>query len=480
MENLCSITGAVYPKTKDPTIQDNVGKRVMSTIYAAEDRGRDSWGYVMLFDNRSPLTCKSLQAPAMQSSYPLNLSDAHASVVISNNRAEPTTEYVKEKCFDDTQPYVAGDWYVVHNGTIANDKELIKDYNMLPSSKIDSSVIPELLNTCLGEEHFTAEHVAELLTNEVIGSYSLAIMHRKHPGKVILACNYKPIYIGYHITEKYWIFSSQKEYITGKSIQKKLGNPISVEAMPAYSCVMLSEDLEPFNLNFLSLYPPKDRKKILVVCSGGLDSTVVAAKAVRDGHDVTLLHFKYSCRAEENEIAAIHDIASFLEVPFMFVTTDMFKNVIKGSPLTGTSNGIADGVAGAEFAHEWVPARNLIMLSIATGIAESHGFDILMLGNNLEESGAYPDNEMEFISRLNSVMPYAVAANKRVEIMMPVGNLMKHEIVKLGVEVNAPMHLSWSCYNAGEVECGDCGPCFMKKTAYEINGLKWGTNYAKK
>ena len=476
---MCSITGAIYPKVKDPTIQDNVGKRVMSTIYAAEDRGRDSWGFSMLFDSGQKTTQKFLNAPKELTQYLHILSDAHASCIISNNRAEPTTEYVKEKSEDDTQPYIAGDWYVVHNGTIANDKELAKDFNILTPTKIDSAVIPELLNTLLGEDDFTAENVAEVLVNEIIGSYSLAIMHRKHPGKLILACNYKPIYIGYHINEKYWIFSSQKEYITGKSIQKKLGNPISVEAMPAYSCVMLSDDLEPFNLKFLSLYPKKDRKKVLVVCSGGLDSTVVAAKAVRDGHDVTLLHFKYSCRAEENEIAAIHDVASFLKVPFMFVTTDMFKNVIKGSPLTGTSNGIADGVSGAEFAHEWVPARNLIMLSIATGIAESQGFDILMLGNNLEESGAYPDNEMEFISRLNNVMPFAVAANKRVEIQMPVGNLMKHEIVKLGVEVNAPMHLSWSCYNAGEVECGDCGPCYMKKTAYEINGLKWGINYAK-
>lgn len=474
---MCSITGAIYPKVKDPTIQDNVGKRVMSTIYAAEDRGRDSWGFSMLFDNKEPLTQKFLSAPKDLPCYLLPLSDAHASVLISNNRAEPTTEYVRTKSTEDTQPYIAGDWYVVHNGTIANDKELKQDYCIFTPTSIDSAVIPELLNTLLGEENFDAESVAEVLVQEVVGSYSLAIMHRKHPGKVILACNYKPLYVGYHVIEKYWIFSSQKEYITGRQLQRKLGNPISVEALPAYSCVMISNDLEPKDLKVLSLYPPRERKKALVVCSGGLDSTVVAASAVKDGWDVTLLHFKYSCRAEDNEIKAIKDIAEFLKCEYMFVTTDMFKNVIKGSPLTGTSDGIADGVAGAEFAHEWVPARNLIMLSIATGIAESHGFDVLMLGNNLEESGAYPDNEMEFINRLNAVMPYAVAANKRVEIMMPVGNLMKHEIVKLGVEVNAPMHLTWSCYNAGAEECGDCGPCFLKKTSYEMNDLVWHTNY---
>jgi 7-cyano-7-deazaguanine synthase len=478
---MCSITGVVYPKAGNSTIHEEIGQRVMATIYRAEDRGRDSWGYAMIFQNPQipPSLKRWTSAPSQLSTVIPEMSHPGASVLINNNRAEPTTEYVKTKFLEDVQPYRSGGWYVVHNGTIANDKELKEGYGISVDTSIDSAVIPALLNTALSDDNFTAEDVARVLTQEVIGSYSLAIMHYKHPGKVILACNYKPLYLGYHPQSKYWMFSSQKEYITGKSIQRKLGCALTVEAIPPYSCVMVSNEMAPRDLEFLSLYPAKEGKpKALVVCSGGLDSTVVAAKAKKDGYDVTLLHFKYSCRAEEKEVIAIKKIAEYLSCEYMFVTTDIFKDVIKGSPLTGTGNEeIAYSQAGAEFAHEWVPARNLIMLSLATGIAESHGFDTLMLGNNLEESGAYPDNEMEFINKLNAVMPYSVAANKRVTIQMPVGNLMKHEIVKLGLKVDAPLHLTWSCYEAGKLHCGVCGPCYMRRTAFAINDTPEVINY---
>ncbi len=94
-----------------------------------------------------------------------------------------------------------------------------------------------------------------------------------------------------------------------------------------------------------------------------------------------------------------------------------------------------------------------------------------MLGTNLEEAGSYPDNEMIFIDRLNAVLPYATQVNKRVHIEMPVGNLVKHEIVRMGIELDAPLDLCWSCYESGDIHCGNCGPCFLRKTAFKINGL---------
>ena len=178
-------------------------------------------------------------------------------------------------------------------------------------------------------------------------------------------------------------------------------------------------------------------------------------------------------------MAAVTAIAEHLGCETIFVDmADLFGNVIGGSPLTNTGDTIADGEAGAEYAFEWVPARNLIMLSVATGIAEAHGFGTLALGNNMEEAGAYPDNEQEFIRLLNDVMPYATADSKRVNIEMPVGAFVKHEIVKYGNEVNAPIGLSWSCYNDGEVHCGKCGPCYMRRHAHEMHNLVDPTQYA--
>ena len=177
---------------------------------------------------------------------------------------------------------------------------------------------------------------------------------------------------------------------------------------------------------------------------------------------------------------AIKKIAAYFECDFVTMSTDIFKNVIKGSSLMEDSTtSIVEGNAGAEYAHEWVPARNLIMLSLATGYAEAHGYDVIALGTNLEESGAYPDNEMIFIKKLNEVLPYAVNVDAHVSIEMPVGHLMKHEIVRLGHETGAPIDVTWSCYHNGEQHCGVCGPCIMRRKAFQMERLKDPISYQK-
>lgn len=467
---MCSICGVLYPANKSLSVQSQAGLRVMEAMRMGSDRGRDAFGFKLLTTQGSLITHKQLKSSRHFTSGLTVLGASNAAVVLSNCRAEPTTEYLKHKRESDVQPYTSGKWTIVHNGTIANDKELIEEYRLEPESKIDSAVLPCLFNKLLGNK-FDATLIKDVLCNKIQGSYALAIMHSDYPERVILANNYKPLYLGYHPTDGYWIFASQKEYITGYDISVKLRSEMAVEAMPAYSICELHNRVTPNAVKFESLYSPREGKKALVVCSGGLDSTVAAAAMQHKGYDITLLHFKYHCRAEKQEVHAVKEIAKYFGCEYMFVATNVFSDVIKGSPLTNTEEKVfAESEAGAEFAHEWVPARNLIMLSIAVGIAESHGFDVVVLGNNLEESGAYPDNEMEFINRLNCVLPYAVADDKRVSIQMPVGNLMKHEIVALGLKLQAPMHLTWSCYNDGDEVCGHCGPCYMRNTAFKING----------
>jgi len=228
-----------------------------------------------------------------------------------------------------------------------------------------------------------------------------------------------------------------------------------------------------------SLYPVvrrNDKKRVLAICSGGLDSVVVATKYVREGHDVTLLHYQYKCRAEKKEVEAIPLIAKALGCKYMFCPMgDIFKGVIGHSRLTESGQPLMTeraGEASAELAWEWVPARNLIFYSLAVGIAEAHGFDVIALGNNLEESGAYPDNEAIFTDEFSTVLPYAVNLGKRVQVEMPVGHLMKHEIIKMGLELKAPLDLAWSCYEAEENPCGTCGPDFMRRTGFKMNSVK--------
>jgi 7-cyano-7-deazaguanine synthase len=156
----------------------------------------------------------------------------------------------------------------------------------------------------------------------------------------------------------------------------------------------------------------------------------------------------------------------------LFLETDFFRQWTP-SALTDPEVKIhkeRGGEAGAEFAHEWVAARNFNFLAQATGIAEAHGYPFIALGVNLEEAGAYPDNEGIFGIRINEVLPYAVGPYQRVRLLQPFAGYMKHHIVRDGLAAGMPYALTWSCYESGAVHCGSCGPCMMRKTAFAMNG----------
>ncbi|MCK9288524.1 MAG: 7-cyano-7-deazaguanine synthase [Sphaerochaetaceae bacterium] len=476
---MCSISGAIYPEGASLDVRAEIAKMLRDTIIQAEDRGRDSFGIAMVLDGKPAHLKKYIGAPSEYGTIG-GLMDDDVAIVINNNRAEPTTEYVKDKRLEDVQPFKHGKWIVAHNGTIANDKELAKKFCVTMPTRIDSAVIPAILEARFHDE-FDPEDVTTFLKEELIGSYALAIVHEDYPNDLLLMTNYKPLYVAHHLDKQYFIFTSLEQYMQQGGIGQHLYSRMQVQQVKPYTAVHITRDCRHIGHSVITEYNIKKsftNRKAVVVCSGGLDSTVVATHAIKAGYDVTLLHFLYKCRAESKEQQAVINTAKRLGCKYTFIETDIFKRDIGGSRLTGTKEKVADGEAGAEFAHEWVPARNLIMLSIAVGWAESHGCDTIMLGNNLEESGAYPDNEMIFIQKLNEVLPFATQVDKHVHIEMPVGNLMKHEIVKYGLEIGAPLDLCWSCYEAGDLHCGKCGPCFMRKTAFQINHAEEVIQYA--
>jgi len=279
--------------------------------------------------------------------------------------------------------------------------------------------------------------------------------------------NYRPVW--YIETPVGVFFASARDYLPPEFVPRMV---------QPYTSMNFEYDGKELVTLTVPLREKGERSRALVVCSGGLDSVVSAAYAkTRLGYDIELIHFQYGCRAEGPEVQAVQAVAEALGVKVTLFPLPVYK---KGdSPLLDADSAVAGGEAGAKFAHEWVPARNLLLLSVATAYAEANGFDTIVLGNNLEEAGAYPDNEPEFIARFNDLLPFAVGDGKFMEVIMPVGNLMKYEIVSLGHEVNAPLHLTWSCYRAGALHCGTCGPCFMRRTAFEINNLPEVITYEK-
>jgi len=208
------------------------------------------------------------------------------------------------------------------------------------------------------------------------------------------------------------------------------------------------------------------KERCLVVCSGGMDSTTAAAHALNvDGREPILLHFRYGCRAEAREIDAVERIASALRVEHTIMDLTALKQV-GGSALTDPQAQISGPVDGAEYPHEWVPARNLVMLALAAATCDARDIGHIYMGLNLEESAVYPDNTVEFYERLAVVLQLATL--RRPVIHMPLARMMKWQIVRHAASIGAPIHLSWSCYRSGPLHCGQCGPCHMRRKAHAM------------
>lgn len=391
----------------------NIAERVKEIGYRARDRGRDG--------GRCEQYRLRMQVGDDLMGY------------LGNHRATPTTELEKGPL----QPYDG----MVHNGTIANDVEL-----GAWEGEIDSQVLSRVI------ARTGPNDLADSLAR-VKGSYALACTNG---ATILLACNYKPI----------WYYKDSEQNVFFSSLRRHLAPVLpwgqSPVQLPPYTTMDLRTKRTGVILRTSS-------KKVVVVCSGGLDSVTAAWKLKAEGYRVTLLHFQYGCKAEARELALVRQLGGRLGASVVVLPLPSYA-LHGGGSLTDPGDNIVGGLAGAEYAHEWVPARNLVMTSLAIAYAEATGHHFVALGNNLEESGAYPDNEEQMFLYLDQVADYAVQNGYSCRVITPVGHLMKHEIVREGLALGVPYELTWSCYRGGARHCGDCGPCLMRKIAFQRNG----------
>lgn len=433
---MCAIVGAVLHNIDTYSKVDIVNNLLNEIMRNSTARGRDGWGVRVVTAAGVHNQMKS-NTPVPNEYIQYLLHPVGTATIIANLRAEPTTEYVKVKSTNDQQPYTLADKAIVHNGTIANDKQL-RTYRY-PTDIDSAAVIEQLAETDIFIDAI----------NTLQGSFAI-LSQDPNVYQLHYACNYRPLWVMHNELGSF--IASSSDYL-----------PTASTMLQPYTYgAITSTNTAQFNLHKAS-----SNQKALVVCSGGLDSTVAATLANETHDSIDLLHFTYGCRAEANEVKAVRAVAEYFNCNVIEMPINVYNP--SDSKLLQADDSIAGGEAGAEFAHEWVPARNLLMLALATAHAEVHNYTTIVLGNNLEEAGAYPDNEPEFVKRFDQLLPFAVGANKELRVIMPVGNMMKHEIVAAGLKHNAPMHLTWSCYRNRDKHCGKCGPCFMRKTAFEIN-----------
>lgn len=223
----------------------------------------------------------------------------------------------------------------------------------------------------------------------------------------------------------------------------------------------------------------KDRA--IVLTSGGLDSTVTLAVAISMGYDPYMLHVSYSQRTEAREFKAVADIASFYNISNKMNVNIDYLAQIGGTALIDKSVPINEGFISenSQVPNTYVPFRNANILSIAVSWAEVVKANKIFIGVVEEDSSGYPDCTEIFYQRFNSLLEVALANQAKLEVLTPLIHLSKGEIVRKGVELNAPLHLSWSCYQAEDKACGVCESCLLRLKGFKEAGYEDQIAYAK-
>ena len=226
-------------------------------------------------------------------------------------------------------------------------------------------------------------------------------------------------------------------------------------------------------------------KIAVCVCSGGIDSTIAATIALHEGYELHFFHASYGQRAEAREKEVVEKIARYLSAKDLKLAEIPFLKELGGSALTDFERAVPVGEEvnldldkEQETPSTWVPSRNLILLAHASAYAEVIGAETIFVGFNAEEARSYPDNDVEFMKRFNTVLEKAVATFSQPPVVKaPLVHLLKPEIIKKGVEVKAPLHLTYSCYLGGEKHSGICESCLHRRRGFKDAGVDDPTEY---
>lgn len=488
---MCNIS-AICLKVGDGRVGKDFLRDFDSVQIKGDLRGRDSFGLTIqnslgetesvffegsYFDNRKEIL----------SFLGDHLFDIKA--ILVNHRACPLPEAKPEVSLPENkvigvQPVVGDRFVLVHNGTISNDRELMDQYKISRDElkfRVDSEVLLKILElNCKGKTVGEVYLCFQSCIRELKGGVSVLVLDCENPGVIFGYKNFKPLsfhcrqYSGYQAV----FFDSEHSSLLSSFSENSNGffDQLPNGVLPTYSSFYYDSNEEKYSTHSLqttqeSYLPKLDKRKALIICSGGLDSVTAAYQARKEGKDVTLLYMDYGCLATESEIRSIKSISEFSDFDYRVERMDFYKNLSKVSPLLDTSLDMPEGDSAVETVLCWVPARNLVLISLAFAIAESEGYSCIYTGWNLEESGSFPDNDIDFLRLCNKISDYATLS--RPKLIMVLEKLMKPEILELGFSLDVPYDLTWSCYlsDPEQKPCGICGSCMNRRLAFQSLGV---------
>lgn len=210
--------------------------------------------------------------------------------------------------------------------------------------------------------------------------------------------------------------------------------------------------------------------KVLVILSGGLDSSTVLASLVNDGHEVGAVTFSYGSKHNAAENEAARHIGELYELAeHHFIDLEPAFRAFRSDLLLSGGDVPEGHYAEESMKKTVVPLRNGIMMTLAAGLAESLGFDAVAVGTHLGDHAIYPDCRTTFLQAMALAIKLGTWAG--VEVLSPVQDLDKAGIVALAEELDLPFVLTHTCYNGERPGCGRCGACVERAEAFALNGL---------
>jgi 7-cyano-7-deazaguanine synthase len=223
--------------------------------------------------------------------------------------------------------------------------------------------------------------------------------------------------------------------------------------------------------------PNASKSRAVVLLSGGMDSCVCAALAARD-HNAAALHIGYGQRTEERERNSFLAICERLRIRDRLIVRNEALRAIGGSALTDSAIAVpkAENI-GSGVPVTYVPFRNAHFLAVAVSWAEALDAEKVYIGAVEPDSSGYPDCRPAYYQAFNAVVK-AGTKEGRIEIVTPLIAMRKAEIVRLGLELDAPFDLTWSCYSREDRACGVCDSCVLRLRAFQAAGVDDPIPYA--
>lgn len=425
-------------------------------------RGKDGYGFIVIRRDGTYELYKdhSFDHVLLQFYYTeLNKGD----YVLLHCRARPISEMIHEESIEVLQPVVKDNIVVVFNGIIENDYEF-KDENENEDIWVDTFAI--------------CKHHRKYQDKPLKGSYSYIYVDLDKPNIVNAIKGNQPLYAYENPITKQLVISSEKIAFTNfYELEFPVATKMTVTIeqdnllfglLRKYYC---NYSMSTIKLHNSVATPEPDENKAVVLCSGGLDSCVVAYEMAKQCNHIILLNFDYGQPANKQEWNATLRLYEYLQKKFPDKHFEVIQLKLSelstiASSSTIFSDKVPEGISATETLSRWIPARNLIFLSYAIGYAEYCGAGKVAYGANLEESCVFPDNTTEAIEKLNKAVQWYIA-KPGIQIVSPTAYDMKIDIVRKAIKYGV-YDISWSCDKNGNKECGQCEGCTLKRKACEL------------